>query len=427
MKASPTIGYLFTTFPALTETFNQREARALRELAVQIRVYSLWGGEREFDGAKVILFPKWKIITLAWWLPFWIARRPAVIGRTVRALSRRAPPSWLNLGETLLGLAFALIHAWPIARSTHCPDLLHAAWATMPATAAQLIHRLTGMPYTMGAHAFDIFEDGGDWFLAEKLHEAAMILTSTQMARASLCERGAPPERVRVVRRGLECIPTLCPPRAIRTPLRLLSIGRLIEKKGFSDQLVIYAFLKSRGFEFEARIIGAGPERTALATQIREVGLEGVVALLGAISGDELDRHRAWADAFIFTGRIAASGDRDGLPNVVPEAMASGLPVVATPADGICEAIEDGRSGILLDRLDLLGWLNALERLRDESHHYESISRAGWRWVKDNFDVRRNAPEALAIFTEVLDPIENARPSRPSRRSGRSGKLGGEP
>jgi glycosyltransferase involved in cell wall biosynthesis len=196
--------------------------------------------------------------------------------------------------------------------------------------------------------------------------------------------------------------------------VRILSVGRLIEKKGYEDQLTIYAALKSAGLSFEARIVGSGPLRRALGRQIAELGLSDLVTLMGALPYEAVFEQYAWADVLLFTGKVARNGDRDGLPNVVPEAMASGVPVVARAAAGVAEAIEDGRTGVLITQTGIVPWLSALKRLQRDDRYYEELSTGARSWVEANYDARTNVRALLNHFQTVvaLSAVGSGLPSR---------------
>ena len=392
------VTYLFTTFPLLSETPYQRELRALAGLPVELEIYSLWGGGRSFAGRPVRRFNKWRVFTLAWVLPYWLSKRPRVFADLAKRLLRGPLPSALNAGETLLGLAFSLCHAGRIARSRRRPDLIHAAWATLPATAAQLLQELTDIPFSMGGHAYDVFRDGGDWDLTRKLRKAALVVTSSQATRRGLLDRGAPPEKTVLVRRGFDVLPSWRAPRSNRDPLRILSVGRLVEKKGYPDQLATYADLRNAGLRFEARIVGSGPLRRSLERQIAQLALSDHVTLLRAQPQEAVFELYAWADVLLFTGRVADNGDRDGLPNVVPEAMACGVPVVSTPVAGVPEAIEHDRTGVLVPRQSEVTWLSALKALQSDDGFYLELSRAARAWVETHYDARKNSGRLLTRF-----------------------------
>ena len=272
MPAAPVIAYLFTTFPKSTETFLQREVEGLQAAGVRLRLYSMWGGGGEFNGLSVARFPKWKLLSLIVWLPWLVVRRPRVLGELVRGAASRRPPSALNFFENLLGLGFGLVHAAHFRRER--PAHLHAVWAGAPAAAAWLLGRLDGHPWSGAAHAYDLYQHGGDGWLREKLAAAQWVHTSTAMARQTLLEKGLPPAGIHVIRRGLTTLPPLKPLRSPRAPLRLLCVARLVPKKGLSQQLDIYAALQAAGVDFAARIAGEGPLRPMLEARARELGVE---------------------------------------------------------------------------------------------------------------------------------------------------------
>ena len=328
---APVIAYFFTTFPKSTETFLQREIIGLRAQGANLRIYSFWGGGGSFRGQPVERFNKWRLLTLFWLIPYESWRRPEVLRQLLHGLLTRRAPSWLNFWENMLGAGFACIYARSFRRDR--PALIHAAWGGAPATAAWILWRLDGHPFSAAAHAYDIYEDGGDWWLREKLEQAAFIHTSTEMGRRALIERGLPAERILCVRRGLDRLSSVHPLRASRSPLHLLCVARLVEKKGLDHQLRIYAALRAAGVPFAARIAGDGPLRAELERLAGRLGIAAAVTFTGHLPQHEVWTQLDWADVLLHTGVIAASGDRDGLPNVIPEAMSVGV-LVVTVADG---------------------------------------------------------------------------------------------
>jgi colanic acid/amylovoran biosynthesis glycosyltransferase len=407
MPAAPVIAYLFTTFPKPTETFLQREVTGLQALGVNLRLYSLWGGGGTFNGLPVTRFPKWRLVSLLGWLPWMAVRHPRVLGELVRGVSARRPPSALNFFENLLGLGFGLVFAAHFRRRR--PAHLHAVWGGAPAAAAWLLWRLDGHPYSAAGHAYDLYQNGGDGWLREKLAPALFIHTSTGMGRRTLLEKGLGDSRIQVIRRGLAVLPAPRPLRSPRTPLRILCVARLVPKKGLDHQLRIYAALKSAGVAFEARIAGDGPLRPRLAALARELGLAGDVAFLGHRPQDEIAAQLARADVLVHTGVVAADGDRDGLPNVIPEAMAAGVLVVTSPAAATTEAVVDGQTGLVRPVGDTAGWIEALVALRDDDALAGRLRTAARAWVETHFDAHRNAASLAALYRKFTD---NARPPR---------------
>jgi colanic acid/amylovoran biosynthesis glycosyltransferase len=398
----PEIAYLFTTFPKATEMFLQREIAALRSRGVRLRIHSMWGGGGVFRGLEVETFPKWRLVELLWLIPYEAFRRPGVLGQLLRGLASRRPPSWINFWENMLGAGFACVYARSFRRNP--PALIHAAWSGGPATAAWLLWRLDGHRFTAGAHAYDIFEHGGDWWLREKLEAAVFVHTSTDLARSSLLERGLPAERVVCIRSGLERLPAVKPLRASRIPLHLVSIARLVAKKGLDRQLQIYAALKAAGLDFEARIVGDGPLRPRLERLAGHLGVAERVTFVGQVASHEVWEHLDWADALLHTGVVAPSGDRDGFPNAIAEAMAAGVPVLTSPTAGTTEAVSHGLTGVVLPVDKPEAWVAVLRRLSSDDAFCDALRRPARLWVESNFDVRANTERLLRRLEEAAAP-----------------------
>jgi colanic acid/amylovoran biosynthesis glycosyltransferase len=394
------IAYLFTTFPKPTETFLEREIVALRAQGVNLRLYSLWGGGGSFRGLPIERFNKWRLLTLVWLIPCEGWRRPKVLRELLRGLATRRPPSWLNFWENMLGAAFACVYARSFRRDP--PELIHAVWGGAPATAAWILARIDGHCFSAGAHAYDIFEHGGDWWLREKLERAAFVHTSTEMGRRALIDRGVPGERIRFIRRGLDRLPAVKSLRASRVPLRLVCVARLVEKKGLDHQLRIYAALRAAGLPFAARIVGDGPLRPELERLAGRLGVAADVTFTGPLPNHEVWTQLLASDILLHTGVIAASGDRDGLPNVIPEAMAIGVLVVTSPSAATTEAVQDGVTGLVAPADSPQAWVAALRRLSADDALAESLRAAARTWVEENFDANRNAARLLEQFRVAI-------------------------
>ena len=406
-KPPPHIALLFTTFPKTSETFLQRDVAALQAKGLNLKLYSLWGGGGEFRGLTVRSFPKWRLIPLfIFIIPWNCLRRPRLMRDLFEGVFTRIAPSWLNFWENMLGAGFAGCYCRELRQDP--PALVHGAWAGAPATAGWVLWRMCGWHYSSGAHAYDLYEHGGDWWLREKLQHARFIHTSTEMGRRELIERGLAPEKIVCIRRGLDQFPAFKPLRANRRPLRLLCIARLVPKKGLDQQLRIYAALKEAGLTrrdtpaFEARIIGDGPLRADLHDLAARLGLTAEVRFLGHQPQPEVWAQLEWADVLLHTGVVAESGDRDGLPNVIPEAMAAGALVVTSPTSATTEAISQERTGLVAD-VDLpLAWIVALRRLSEDDRLAETLRTAARRWVEENYDAHRNTAQLVECFEKAM-------------------------
>ena len=398
--SKPVIAYLFTTFPKSTETFLQREIIAMRAHGVNVRLYSLWGGLISFRGLPVTRFNKWRLLTLFWMIPYEGWRRPEVLKQVLHGLFTRRPPSWINFWENMLGAGFACLFAGSFRKNP--PALIHAAWGGAPATAAWLLWRLDGHRFSAAAHAYDIYEHGGDWWLNDKLAHAAFIHTSTEMGRAALVARGIAADKIIPIRRGLDRLPKMKRLRSSREPLHLICVARLVEKKGLDHQLRIYAALRAASVPFQARIVGDGPLRPALEKMAGLLGIAADLTFCGHLPQHEVWEQFAWADVLLHTGVIAPSGDRDGLPNVIPEAMSCGVLVVTSPTAGTTEAITDGVSGIVVPEDAPARWVAALRQLASDDVVAEKFRAAARHWVEENFDAHKNAARLLQQFEATI-------------------------
>jgi glycosyltransferase involved in cell wall biosynthesis len=385
----------FTRFPHPTETFLQREVVALRGFGVRLRLVSLWGGGTEFAGQLVERFNRWRLFTVIWRLPLETWRtHGGFFADMMRAMVLRRPPGWWNFWENLLGAGYGVVEAQRYRRER--PRHLHAVWASAPAGAAWALWRLTGIPYSMAAHAYDLYEHGGDWLLLEKIALARFVRTSTKMAAATLHQRGVRSDKVVVIRRGLDVLPPFKSLRPARTPLRVVCVARLVEKKGLERQLELYAAARNAGLVLSVRIYGSGPLHPRLKAQLRTLELGGSVELMGHRPLKEIFGALAWADVLVHTGIVARSGDRDGLPNAIPEAMASGTVVITSPIAATTEAIANERTGLVALVDDTAAWTEAFRRLASDDALCERLRTDARAWVEGNFDVHLNAARLLA-------------------------------
>ena len=399
VSTKPRIAFLYATFPRQTETFVRRELRALWDLGLNIEPFSIWRGEDCFGGREVRLFCMWELLTLVFWLPYWMTFRPRGFCEILSELWKRPCPSLQNWNETFLALGYAVVRAKEFEREGY--SLSHAVWATMPATAAIALKKLVGIDFSMGAHAYDVFRRQGDWLLECKLGEAAFVRTTSESSQQRLLELGLSPSRLRLVRRGLANWPESRALSGFCKPLEILTVGRLVPKKGYPDLLVILNRLKEARVSFRARIVGAGPLEETLKLERDRFDLSDQVHFLGGLSESETFALYAESDLFLFSGRVASDGDRDGIPNVIPEAMAAGLVVITSSSGGAAEAVEDGETGFVLSPSQPDDWVSLILQLLASPERVAGLRKAAITRAQDNFDVRRTARELKSHLLEA--------------------------
>lgn len=388
--------YLFTSFPVATETFLLRELRALRALGHTPEIHSLWGGKDVYDGFQVQRFG-WRD-----WLKGFVGlarftlTHPALLRDWVAPLLATAPDSVLNLWENLLGALFALSKAnsWSDGGDRH----LHAVWASAPAAAAELSQRLYHCTFSFGAHAYDLFEYGGDALLPRKAQSASFVVTSSIQGRDALLLKGVQEGQILLLRRGLMPMPELNPMPLNRSHLQILTVGRLVEKMGYHQMLQAFAQVRHHGIQCHLTIIGSGPLEREIRTGIQRLGLNDFVTLTGALPFESVCTFYQRCHVFLFTGVIARSGDRAGFPNAIGEAMAFGLPAICAPVGAVPEVIRHGVNGFIFAPRQLPALLS---QLQTEDELFDRIRRAARVWVEHNFDALSNTATLLRNFDGI--------------------------
>jgi glycosyltransferase involved in cell wall biosynthesis len=283
---------------------------------------------------------------------------------------------------------------------------LYVHFAHKPATIGRFAAQLSGVPYALSAHAKDIWLTP-DAELARKVQDATTVLTCTEHGRAHLARLADGRTPVHLVHHGVELKGRERSPRQCGPP-RLLAVGRLVEKKGHETLLLAAGLLRDRGFEFSLRLAGEGPEWPRLQRLVHELRLGDRVVFLGPLSENELRIEYEQADVFALPCRRLPNGDQDGLPNVILEAMAHGLPVVSTRLDGIAEAIVDGVSGLLADQDDPPAIAQHLGSLIENGELREQIGEAARSRVAAHFRRSTNLPLVVDALVEagIVAPAE---------------------
>lgn len=397
------VAYIFIRYPVLSQQFLQREIAALTAQGFAVQIFSLLPVAPAERSERVNYFRWWETLKLLWALPRELARDPALPGDGWKILKRHWPKTAENFWTNIWAAIFAICRAREFRRSGI--QVVHGAWATAPATAAAILHRLCRIPFSFGADAYDIYRHGGDAFVRPKLREAAFVHTNTHMTATHL--RGVSPEsadKILLARRGLEKFPAIFKESELPQPLRILSVARLVEKKGHSRQLAACAELKKMGIDFELRLVGDGPARARLSEETVRLRLNDRVNFCGALSPEETNEAYEWASVFWHTGIIDADGDRDGLPNVIPEAFSHGLAVISHRAPAAMEAVIEGETGLLVETGNSAALAKATERVMKDPALRRLLGTNGRRWVEENFRADTNTKILAAAFRNATKP-----------------------
>ncbi|TMQ60959.1 MAG: glycosyltransferase [Candidatus Eisenbacteria bacterium] len=415
LSAGGRLAYVAKMFPRISETFVLNEIRALRCEGVPFRIYSILppSRDRRIHPEAESLAAETEILPQASWrgLPeFFAATRRCfraapleTAAEAARALLRPTPRSFRTLFR-------AVVLAERLRRDeiSH----IHAAWAHTPASVAEIASRLTRIPWSMAAHAKDI-HTSDELSLARKMSSARFTIACTRHHR-DLLERIAarqssrfPPGQVHLAYHGVDTdyfSPAPADEEAgdgigrrgenTDTPA-ILFVGRLVLKKGPELLVDAAALLRKRGLPFTIEMVGDGPLRAPLERYIRDLGLEDVVFLRGLFVREEIRDVMRRATCFALPCRVTSHGDRDGIPNSLGEAMASGLAVVSTRLPSIQELVEDGETGLLVPPEDPAALAEALARLLGDPVERRRLGRRARAAVVERFGAIHCEPERV--------------------------------
>jgi glycosyltransferase involved in cell wall biosynthesis len=424
------IGYIIRSYPRLSQTFILNEILALEELGVQLHLFPSTDPREPVVQAQAA-----EVRAPVEYLEQATARgRMPALGTHLRA-ALASPIRYIKtvsyvLRHTELDEGYTAASRWEcLAEALHLAgrlrqlrsagqpiDHLHAHFAHDPTLIALLAHKLTGISYSFTAHARDLFQIP-QAALTERIAAASAVITCCAANLDYLNESAATPDRgkIRLIHHGVD-LRGFQPaggqelgdggwehhtgpqtPSPNPHPL-ILSVGRLVEKKGFPDLLLALGQLKRRGLSFRCAIYGEGPLSGELAATIERLDLRDEVVLPGAVAQRDLIPVFQQADIFALAPFVTEDGDRDGVPNVLVEAMACGLPVVSTAVSGIPELVAHERNGLLVAPHDPEALADALAELINDRERRARLGAEARRTVVEHFDLRAAARELVGLF-----------------------------
>ena len=387
-------------YPRLSETFIAQEILALQQRRIDLTIASL---RHPTDKQSHPIHQE--ISAAVNYLPEYLHLEP---GRVFKAWSRvRSRPGyatahaafhadlkrdWTRNRIRRFGQACVLADELPPETKRLYAHFLHT-----PASVARYTALICELPWSCSAHAKDIWTTP-QWEIEEKLAELEWLVTCTAFGADYLKKYAPAPDIVSLLYHGLDFSRFPAPPSMKLAgngdPVRVLSVGRAVPKKGYGDLLKALALLPKK-MNWRFRHIGGGMFMDTLHLQAEQLGLSGRIEWLGPQSQETVLAALREADIFALASKVAADGDRDGLPNVLMEAQSQSVPVVATDVAGIPELIIDGETGLLVPpgKPDTMG--AALARLIGDPELRRRLGQAGYHRVRKNFSLEAGI-DALA-------------------------------
>jgi glycosyltransferase involved in cell wall biosynthesis len=434
------VAYVLKAYPLLSETFISSEIYRVESAGIPLRIFVIKPrDEREHHPAvdriraRPDYLPPTQRLSQTTRLRWLMDNVPQFVPDIVRTLRRRPrgvmQASAFALSESIL--ARRSMWSWPkisyvrdlllaLALSNRILDRpeirhLHAHFAHETTTIAWLASMITGLPFSFTAHAKDVYAHRMNprGLLGRKLSAAAFVVTCTEANRRHL-RNMANGTVVHRIYHGLndDFSNFVRGPRpAVREhdDLRVIGVGRLVAKKGFDLLVDACGILQRHSVPIEAVIVGDDDDvgdgvrvGDVLRGRISKLGLEERVTMLGQMGQAELFRQYVGADVLCLPCRVLSNGDRDGIPNVLVEAMSCGVAVVSTPVSGIPELVQDGVNGLLVPENDPQALADALRRLHEDRELLGRLARAGRETVRERFDGDRLAAELASLFKQVV-------------------------
>ncbi|WP_051677170.1 glycosyltransferase family 4 protein [Maridesulfovibrio frigidus] len=418
LQSDKTIAYTMSRFPKVTETFVLYEMLEVEHAGLHIELYPLL---RHHDSAE---HPETKQFTLrARYLPFlsieiiksnllFIAHSPLKYFRTFSELILKAFPSPKFIAGTLAIWAKAVHFSCDMQKNN--VRHVHAHFATHATTAALIVNRLTGIPYSFTAHAHDIFMDTR--MLDIKLKEAQFAVVISEFNRNWITERFGIElnSKLHTIHCGVD--PTVFKPRPeIRTPgpIRLICVASFKDMKGHTYLLKacrrVLNKLKTNSTEpdFLIHLVGDGPLRTQVESEIAALNLTENVIVHGALPRKEVSELTLQADIAVMASVQGARGDMEGIPVSLMEAMCVGLPVVTTRLSGIPELVEDGVNGFLVPPKQEEPLAQAIQSLIENEELGRTMGSSGREKVLKEFDMRINSRKLVHFFNESINSLNS--------------------
>jgi glycosyltransferase involved in cell wall biosynthesis len=418
------VAYIMSRFPKLTETFVLDELVAVDRLGVRIELFPLLRERAEIVHPEAL---PW--MERAHYLPFLsvailrsnvrlLVRHPRRYLGTLAAMIRGTAGS-LNFLVGGIGIFPKVVHA-ASQMSALGVRHVHCHFATHPALAGFLIHRLTGIPYSFTAHGSDLHVERR--MLCQKIAESAFAVTISRSNAAVIAkECGGSVPKLQVIRCGVDLrrfrpgderyaapdaidVPTgvttdaEADPALHDRPPSITCIGTLHEVKGQRHLIAALATLAERGVNVCCRFVGDGPDRAELEGLVDKLGLGGSVEFLGQRMRSDVLELLAETDILVAPSVPTSGGKREGLPVVLIEAMAAGVPVVASHLSGIPELVENEVTGLTVPPGDPSAIADALARLLADRPLRQRLARAGRERIEIEYDLDRNAARLIRLF-----------------------------
>jgi glycosyltransferase involved in cell wall biosynthesis len=399
------IGYLAPEIPALSATFVYNEILLLenfgyRVIPISVHQPSFAAKEKNLEDVRhrtdylyqtsfrSILTDNLRML----------ARRPVSYFKTwVTAVSDAWQMGLCNrIGLGLMYRCFVSSRVARILLQEGCKHL-HVHFAHIPTDIAMYASKLSATPFSFTAHANDLFERG--WLLEKKVMRSTFTVTISEYNRQFLIGKGAQGDKIHVIRCGVDIKEFgIYKDRTANPTPKIGVLGRLVEKKGIDDLIDACSLLKEQNVKFELDIAGDGPLKSQLHAQVIDKKLSEQVNFKGAVSHEQVSHWLHSLDIFVLPCKKDRSGDIDGIPVVLMEAMLAGVPVVSCLISGIPELVENGLSGLLVKPENPPQIAEAISKILSDKILYGDLRKNAIVKVQSEFELTKNVAQLHSLF-----------------------------
>ena len=425
------LAYIFNRFPVVSETFIKNEIEYMGEIEGNIELFSLLKPKKLNNDVDVLKLKErteyifdtilaHRLLYLHFWslvhyakgyfktLSFvWHNRKKPYFydklatsnndGNTYATSSKIRRKITQNRFFHFL-LVPVLVKKLVDSQVTH----MHAHFADAASNFALLASLMSGIPYTFTAHAYDIFIEQD--LMREKITYSSALITCTKFNKEFLLQKypDLPAEKIFAIYHGLKWWEFSPPQTGVNKKPIILTVGRFVQKKGFEFLIEACGILKSQGVSFECWFVGDGPLREKLEAQVEQQNLQNNIKFWGLVPHSKVKDIYRQAKLFALPCIVNEDGDRDGIPNVLLEAMAMEIPVVSTNVSAIPELIEHDKTGFLVESGNAAALAEQMKELLQNTKKYCDVCQAGRERVQMLFDPKINVTRLWDVIKEAV-------------------------
>ncbi len=415
----PTLGMILKGYPRISETFISNEILLLEQLGIPVRIFSMRLPRESFCHesvkqiqAKVDYLPTDLFLDfrkLFAGTAFYAVNNRSLFLKALAKAGKRFSRT-RSMGTLKHLMQGCYVSHFLLAKSPEVVHL-HSHFAHSPTSVAMFSSMLSGIPFSFTGHAKDIYTSNREQ-LQEKIELATQVITCTRFnveyLRSLAKEESTTP--IHCIYHGIDLhlFKQAEAPDPPKEPYNILTVARLTEKKGIPDILQALVLLKQRGIDFTYTLIGDGDDRDQILEQVCASGLREQLRWLGTMPHEKVIEQFKRADVFILGCKITPNGDRDGIPNVLVESLAMGLPAIATNVSALPEIVIADQTGLTVEPDDPAAMADGLQKILADKQQRTQLIEAGKEHVQANFDNKKLILKLASLYKKDIPQLVKA-------------------